>query len=52
MFDAEEETYNNLYGFFKHYCHDWDGLAIDEMCMEFEYCLCFSDMETLSLCLP
>ena len=30
-----------LRGEFAHYCLDWDGLPIDETCMEFTCCNCF-----------
>ena len=26
-----------------HWCHDWDGLPVDETCREFESCTCFSE---------
>jgi hypothetical protein len=29
-----------LKGVFAHYCHDWDGLPMDETCVEFP-CACF-----------
>ena len=29
-----------LTGELGHWCHDWDGLAIDETCMEIDGCLC------------
>ncbi len=40
MMDAEEIAYSKLPGTFKHYCCEWDGLAIDEGCPEFKYCHC------------
>jgi hypothetical protein len=30
-----------LVGKYKHYCHEWDGLEIDETCPEFSGCSCF-----------
>lgn len=24
-----------------HYCYEWDGMAIDSTCKEFECCICF-----------
>jgi hypothetical protein len=38
--DHEEAVYHRLQGTFKHYCHDFDGLAIDETCYEFRCCTC------------
>jgi hypothetical protein len=38
--DHEEYVYSRLQGTFKHYCHEFDGLAIDETCVEFRYCTC------------
>jgi hypothetical protein len=38
--DHEEAVYRQLQGTFKHYCHDFDGLAIDETCPEFRCCTC------------
>lgn len=38
--DHEEVVFARLKGKFKHYCPDWDELAIDETCVEFEHCLC------------
>jgi len=34
-----------LVGEKKHWCHEFDGLPIDETCTEFEFCLCFDDSE-------
>ena len=45
MIDYEEEAFKQLTGKFKHFCCDYDGLAIDESCIEFKYCLCFSEEE-------
>ena len=41
--DAEVVAFNKLTGKFKHFCLEWDGMAIDETCPEFESCLCFKD---------
>lgn len=30
-----------LTGKYKHFCNEFDGLPIDETCIEFAYCLCF-----------
>lgn len=40
--DIEKIRFNSLKGAKKHYCPDWDGLAIDENCPEFECCTCFN----------
>lgn len=37
----EERHMKILTGKFKHYCWEWDGMAIDETCAEFEVCSCF-----------
>lgn len=34
-----------LTGKYSHYCWEWDGLPIDETCMEFAACLCYPDNE-------
>lgn len=26
-----------------HWCSDWDGLPIDESCIEFKHCNCFNN---------
>lgn len=40
--DPEKFVFDHiLTGDWKHYCHEWDGMAIDETCPEFEACLCF-----------
>lgn len=31
-----------LTGRYKHYCHEWDGLPIDENDEEFDVCHCFA----------
>jgi len=38
--DRENEAYKKLQGKFKHFCPDWDFMAIDENCPEFEACTC------------
>lgn len=38
---AEEAAFAGLTGKFKHYCSDWDGMAIDETCHEFTGCYCY-----------
>lgn len=47
LINREELELFKLKGEFKHQCYDWDGLAIDEFCPEFESCLCFKDYERL-----
>lgn len=39
--DKEQVIFNQLKGELKHYCPDWDYLAIDEFAPEFEACTCF-----------
>jgi hypothetical protein len=36
-----------LTGKYKHFCHDFDLLPLDETCSEFEYCHCFDDVGEL-----
>lgn len=38
--DHEHEEMAKLSGKLKHYCYDWDGMAIDETCAEFSVCSC------------
>lgn len=38
--DYEYERYLKLKGEKKHFCPDWDFMAIDEFCPEFEACTC------------
>lgn len=38
--DHEEKRFAELKGKKKHYCPDWDYMAIDETCPEFEACCC------------
>lgn len=40
---TEDTDYNRLKGDYKHYCLSWDGLPIDEHCVEFCACDCFGD---------
>jgi hypothetical protein len=41
----EEKEFLKLRGKYKHYCPDWDGMAIDETSSEFAECLCYSERE-------
>lgn len=38
--DKEEIVFNKLKGAKRHYCPDWDYMAIDETTPEFEACTC------------
>jgi hypothetical protein len=38
--DNEKIIYDKLKGKYKHFCPDWDFLAIDETHGEFECCSC------------
>lgn len=38
--DIEEIEFHKLKGKYRHYCADWDFMAIDETCPEFESCRC------------
>lgn len=38
--DRESEAFKNLKGVKKHFCPEWDYMAIDETCPEFEACSC------------
>jgi len=38
--DRENEAYKKLTGAKKHFCPDWDFMAIDETTPEFEACCC------------
>lgn len=40
MIDHERAAFAKLTGKFRHYCDDWDGMAIDETCHEFTCCGC------------
>ena len=45
--EQEECAFQELTGTFRHYCHDWDGLAIGEHSPEFDCCMC--DWKDLTL---
>ena len=38
--DRESEVFKRLKGLKKHFCPDWDYMAIDETCDEFQACCC------------
>lgn len=38
---TEEDFFELLNGDYKHYCSDWDFMAIDETFLEFECCTCY-----------
>ena len=38
--DFEAQAMQRLTGSSRHYCDDWDGMAIDETCLEFTTCTC------------
>ena len=38
--DQEEMAYHRLTGKYRHFCPDWDFMAIDEHCREFDACTC------------
>jgi hypothetical protein len=38
--DRESVVFSRLEGKKKHFCPDWDFMAIDETCPEFEACTC------------
>lgn len=38
--DVEATEYSKLHGKYKHYCPDWDYMAIDETCPEWDCCTC------------
>jgi hypothetical protein len=40
MKDIEKERFDKLTGEWKHYCPDWDFMAIDETCPEYDACTC------------
>ena len=29
---------------YRHFCMEWDGLEIDEFCVEFNACTCFKEL--------
>ena len=41
--DHEVEVMKTLKGKFKHYCVEWDSMAIDETSPEFDACMCFDE---------
>jgi hypothetical protein len=43
LIDHEKQIFKTLIGKYKHYCIEWDGMAIDETFPEFEACLCYND---------
>lgn len=38
--DRESQVFEKLKGEHKHFCPDWDYMAIDETCPEYEACCC------------
>lgn len=38
--NRESKVFERLKGKMKHFCPDWDYMAIDENCPEFEACAC------------
>ena len=38
--DIEMKSYASLKGIYRHFCEDWDGLAIDENSPEWDCCTC------------
>lgn len=38
--DPEVKIFLSLRGKYRHYCPDWDFMAIDENCIEFDGCTC------------
>lgn len=44
--NIETEIYETLTGAYKHFCPDWDEMAIDENCFEFASCGCFRNDST------
>lgn len=47
--DREIEEYKKLTGEKKHYCPDWDFMAIDENSPEFSACTCFNTFDTIEV---
>jgi hypothetical protein len=39
--DCERWRGRVLTGKYAHWCHDWDGLPVDETCPEWSCCLCW-----------
>lgn len=48
-FDQDSLAFHGttLKGKYKHYCNEFDGLPIDETCIEFAYCLCFESSKEI-----
>lgn len=44
--DHEAKAMARLTGKYKHYCYDWDEMAIDETCPEFNACTCTFNLES------
>jgi hypothetical protein len=44
--ELEEKIFQTLTGKYKHYCIEWDGMAIDENMPEFDACLCYNRVGT------
>ena len=40
--DIELARFLGCAGKYAHFCPDWDFMAIDETCPEFEVCLCYN----------
>lgn len=38
--DIEAKAYERLDPLTRHHCPDWDGMAIDKTCPEYECCTC------------
>jgi len=45
--DIEKEEFDKLEGRYKHFCPDWDLMAIDEYCPEFDSCQCYVRLGSL-----
>lgn len=50
--DRENEAFKKLTGKKKHFCPDWDYMAIDENCDEFEACTCNIEVDRENSILP
>ena len=46
--DREERVMRGLKGQRKHYCPEWDFMAIDETMPEFEACYCYDGEPSIS----
>lgn len=42
--DRESKVFEKLEGERKHFCPDWDFMAIDETCPEFQTCTCYDNI--------